>query len=204
MSSAGMISIMIIDDISIDIKRKRIKNLHIYVRPPEGSVLVTAPYRTTDAAIRQFITERIDWIRKSQARVREQAEAREQRKSCIFLPGGERLENDDSLRDSELSSILKERIALRLPGLETLTGLHPGRISIRSMKTRWGSCTVRTGDIRINLDLVYFPDECLDYILLHELLHIRFHDHGQGFKAALSAYMPDWRERKAKLRISII
>lgn len=191
---------MIIDSISVDIKRKRIKNLHIYVRPPEGSVLVTAPYRTTDAAIRQFITERMDWIRKSRARVREQAEAREQKKCCIFLPGGERTQNDENLGASELSSILRKRIALRLPRLEAMTGLHAGRLSIRYMKTRWGSCTVRTGDIRINLDLVYFPDECLDYILLHELLHIRFHDHGQGFKAAMSAYMPDWRERKAKLR----
>ena len=200
MSSAVIISDMIVDGIKIDIKRKSIKNLHIYVKPPEGDVLVTAPYRTSDAAIRRFIIERIDWIRKSQIKVREQIGAREQRKDHIFLAGGQRLKNDGTYTASELSAILRERITLMLPELEQLTGLHAGRISIRSMKTRWGSCTVKTGDIRINSGLIYYPDDCLRYILLHELLHIRFPNHGRDFKETLSGYMPDWREKRAKLR----
>ncbi len=191
---------MIVDGIKIDIKRKSIKNLHIYVKPPEGDVLVTAPRRTSDAAIGHFVSERMDWIIKSRQKIREESRAREQRKRYIFLPGGRKAENDGSLKASELSAILRERIALMLPGLEALTGLHAGRISIRFMKTRWGSCTIKTGDIRINSGLIFYPDDCLRYILLHELLHIRFPNHGRDFKEALSGYMPDWREKRAKLR----
>ena len=200
MSSAVIISDMIVDGIKIDIKKKSIKNLHIYVKPPEGDVLVTAPYRTSDAAIRRFIIERIDWIRKNQIKVREQIGAREQRKDHIFLAGGQRLKNDGTYTASELSAILRERITLMLPELEQLTGLHAGRISIRSMKTRWGSCTPKTGAIRINLDLIHYPDSCLDYILLHELLHIRVPNHGPKFRALMTKYMPDWKERRKMLR----
>ena len=191
---------MLINGIDIEVRRKRIKNLHIYVKPPEGAVLVTVPFRTSDAAVRRFVSEREAWIEKSRQKVKREAFEREQRRQSIYLPDGTSIMDDGSLKTEDISRLLRERIAKRLPLWEEQTGLKAKSIQIRSMKTRWGSCTVKTGAIRINLLLAYYPEECLDYILLHELLHIRIADHGPRFKAELDRYMPDWRERRKMLR----
>ena len=197
---------MEINGIKIEIKRKHIKNLHIYVRPPEGSVLVTAPYACPEHRMREFILGRRDWIIKSSRRVREASRKRELWKEQARAELAEKLDRPDKglmdkeLTDKELRAILKRRIDLLLPELEERTGLSCSGISIRAMKSRWGSCTPGVCTIRINLELVLYPDCCLEYILLHELAHTRVPNHGKDFYAILDRYMPDWRERRRMLR----
>ena len=193
---------MDINGIKIDIKRRRIKNLHIYVRPPEGSVLVTAPYGYSEQRIGAFIMERLDWIEKSQRQVIERGRKREQLRDRAMSELVSRYGSKAGmLTDKELQNILSERIARILPGLCERTGLRAEKISIRSMKSRWGSCTPGTGAIRINLELVFYPDSCLEYILLHELAHTRVPNHGRDFYAILDRHMPDWRARRRMLRL---
>jgi hypothetical protein len=64
------------------------------------------------------------------------------------------------------------------------------------MKTKWGSCNIESGNIRLNLDLAKKPLPCLEYIILHELLHFKERQHNDRFKALLDIYMPDWRSRR--------
>ena len=193
---------MDINGIKIDIKRRRIKNLHIYVRPPEGSVLVTAPYGYSEQRIGAFIMERLDWIEKSQRQVIERGRKREQLRDRAMSELVSRYGSKAGmLTDKELQNILSERIAGILPGLCERTGLRAEKISIRFMKSRWGSCTSGTGAIRINLELVFYPDSCLEYILLHELAHTRVPNHGRDFYAILDRHMPDWRARRRMLRL---
>ena len=68
------------------------------------------------------------------------------------------------------------------------------------MKSRWGSCNTKTGHIRLNLLLAAHPRICTDYVVLHELAHLKHPNHGTEFKALLSALMPDWRSVRALLR----
>lgn len=190
---------MKIDGLEIEIQKKRIKNYHIYVKAPDGAVLVTVPLRASEASIRGFVSERMDWIRKSRDDVRKRADRRSEIRKYLYTADGRIEVSDITYSDKELSALLRERIRLRLPVMEALCGISCKSISIRRMKTRWGSCTTKTGAIRINLDLIHYPDSCLDYILLHELLHIRVPNHGPKFKALMTRYMPDWKERRKLL-----
>lgn len=72
-------------------------------------------------------------------------------------------------------------------------------LKIRSMKTRWGSCS-RRGSITLNLELIRYPLPCLDYVIAHELCHLLEFNHGPGFYRLMDAVMPDWREHRARLR----
>ena len=111
-------------------------------------------------------------------------------------------EDDTSQRESLLNDFyreaLSERIAARLPLWEARTGLHPSAWQIKNMKTRWGTCNTATGKIWLNLQLVKQPPVCLDYVIAHELTHLRYPGHGQDFQAFLTRAMPNWPEvRKA-------
>ena len=111
-------------------------------------------------------------------------------------------EDDTSQRESLLNDFyreaLSERIAARLPLWEARTGLHPSAWQIKNMKTRWGTCNTATRKIWLNLQLAKQPPVCLDYVIAHELTHLRYPGHGQDFQAFLTRAMPNWPEvRKA-------
>lgn len=66
-------------------------------------------------------------------------------------------------------------------------------VSIRSMKTRWGSCNVKTAHITLNLKLVTKSPECLDYVVVHELTHLWVANHGPDFHAKMDVFYPEWK-----------
>lgn len=74
----------------------------------------------------------------------------------------------------------------------------PERITVRAMSSRWGSCSP-VGTITLNRHLIKAPMRCLEYVLAHELCHLRHHGHTSDFYELLTTLMPDWRERRARL-----
>jgi hypothetical protein len=77
-------------------------------------------------------------------------------------------------------------------------GIDMPRIRVRKMRGRWGSCD-RTTSILLNTELLKAPSYCIDYVIAHELCHLRYGDHGSKFQRLLSRMMPDWRVRKERL-----
>jgi predicted metal-dependent hydrolase len=78
-------------------------------------------------------------------------------------------------------------------------GLKVPRIHVQHMKTKWGSCSPGRCSIRLNTELAKKPPGCLEYILVHELLHLLEPTHNERFKALMRTFMPDWEERRREL-----
>lgn len=75
-------------------------------------------------------------------------------------------------------------------------GKSPAAMTVRKMKTKWGSCNTDTGRILINSELAKKPPECLEYIVVHELVHLLERNHNQRFVSYMDKFMPNWRERR--------
>jgi len=71
--------------------------------------------------------------------------------------------------------------------------VNPGALRFEELKDRWGYCSP-AGEVTLALDLVGKEDRFQDYVIVHELLHIRVRSHGKRFRALMSAYIPDWRD----------
>ncbi len=82
-------------------------------------------------------------------------------------------------------------------------GVPYPKIRLRRMKKRWGSCS-KSGDILLNTELVKAPRYCIEYVIMHELCHLKERNHGKEFYKLLSRCMPDWQRRKEKLEFVII
>ena len=94
---------------------------------------------------------------------------------------------------------LKEKIEIYLPKWENITGLRCDSWQTKYMTTRWGTCNTNTRKIWLNLQLAKKPIECLEYVILHELAHLKVRNHSKDFVAIMDQYMPYWRETKKML-----
>lgn len=94
-------------------------------------------------------------------------------------------------------AIFRDRLDRYLKSTPSLGGLAPG-LRIRRMTKRWGSCS-RNRTITLSPELIKTPLHCIEYVIMHELCHLRVHDHSPAFFRLLNRCMPDWEERKARL-----
>ena len=224
------INVMIIDGIGVRIDRKKIKNMHLYVKPPDGVVSVSAPLRMSAVTIERFVRAKIGWVRKQQenfARQPRQAPRRYVSGETLYLWGkqyflqvdyGNRyslslsgdsamliVRNGSTIAQREnfvrewYRELLKEEITRTLPKWEAATGLKSDSWQTRYMTSKWGTCNISKRKIWFNLELAKKPIECLEYIILHELAHLRVRNHNAAFAALLDKHMPFWREVKKRL-----
>lgn len=176
--------------IPVSLERRRIKNINLYIRPPHGDVLVTVPLRVSEAQVMRFLSEKEDWIITHRERmIAKEKERREE---------GLRTMTDRSVTDEE-SARLKEQISRFAAKWEPVMGVHCERWTIRDMKSRWGSCTVTKKTIRLNLQLAKKPEECVEYVVVHELTHLLEPSHNARFHAYMKTFLPDYKERKRRL-----
>lgn len=84
---------------------------------------------------------------------------------------------------------------------EEALGVEMNRLFVQTMTRQWGSCNPITRNIRLNTQLAQKPKRCLDYVILHELCHLRVPSHGDEFVSLLNLHMRDWDERKQLLNM---
>lgn len=183
--------ILNVGGILVTIARRPIKNINIYIKPPNGAVLVTAPRLMSEERILAFVEEKADWIRVHQKRMQERG-----------AKGGALQEKETRTVSEEQKAWLKERISFYAQKWEPVMGVHCVRWTVRDMTSRWGSCSVQKHTIRINLQLAHKPEECLEYVIVHELAHLLEPSHNKRFHAYMKQFLPDYKEREKVLKES--
>jgi len=118
----------------------------------------------------------------------------------LQVPDGADLETKRSVLQDWYHRQLEMEIPPLITKWESILNVSVRRFSIRSMKTRWGSCTPKTRSIRFNLELVKRTPECLEYIVVHELVHLLEASHNSKFKTLMDRFYPKWRFCRKELR----
>jgi predicted metal-dependent hydrolase len=110
---------------------------------------------------------------------------------------------DLTKKQSALKRWYQQQMHALIPPLiqhwEPLIGVTVKDWVIKSMKTRWGSCNIRTGSICLNLTLIHKPLICMEYVLVHEMVHLLEASHNSRFYKLMDTFMPEWRDHEKKL-----
>jgi predicted metal-dependent hydrolase len=206
--------------------RARRRTISIQVQP-DGKVVVRAPLRAAEKLIRAFVESKAGWItrKKAEAASRAPVAVRQFRdgepfpllgrevplrvadgkRATLSLTDGEFIISAGALPKAAqffekwykayALKVLTERVKL----YAARHGFAPGRIRITSARTRWGSCSSR-GTLSFTWRLVMAPLEVLDYVVVHELVHLKVKNHSKAFWDAVAALMPDYKDRMAWLK----
>ena len=117
----------------------------------------------------------------------------------LQVPDGADLETRCSVLQDWYQCQLEMIISPLITKWESILNVSVRRFSIRKMKTRWGSCTPKTRSIRFNLELVKRTPECLEYIVVHELVHLLEASHNSKFKTLMDRFYPKWKFYRKQL-----
>jgi len=221
-----------ISDITIDVIRKDILNIHLAVYPPLGRVRLAAPLNVSDDAIRLFAVSKLAWIKRNQRKFegQERIAPREfKNRESHYFRGQRYLMNIIEV-DAPPKVILKNktyidlyvrprtptdkrlevmnewyRVQLKnqIPGLiakwEEKMNIKVSEWQVKQMKTKWGSCNIEAKRLWINLELAKKPEHCLEYIIVHEMVHLLERHHNDRFHYLLETYLPNWKQLKTEL-----
>ena len=172
---------------NIEVTRKDIKNMYLRVKSSDGTVLVSAPYRMSDARIKEFVESKSDWIEAAIARIRQMELKKAE--APVMVPFMER----------QMRQELKRHIQQLINKWEPVMGVKSDGFTIKKMKTRWGSCNVQSHHLNFNLMLARVPDECVEYVVVHELTHLLEASHNDRFWSLMEFYLPGSRQLRKQL-----
>ena len=179
------------NEYDVEITRKQVKNLNFRMKPSEpNKIYISIPLRASyDDAIKLLDGPRIrKMLEKSRKNLAESKPAKadwyEKQKPYI----GE----------------YSRRLEKLLPGMferwQKTLGVRAAKITIKDTRSQWGSCNVKNHNISISVWLGAFPEECIEYVVVHELVHLLEKGHNARFYGYLDRYYPEWKACEGKLK----
>lgn len=152
---------------------------------PDGEVLVKAPKGTPKKHIEETVIRYSDWIEKAQKKVL-----------------GKKIGMKEASAEEEklLRKKAKELLPEKVNYYSDLLGVKPTRLTVTGARTRFGSCSGKNS-ISFSFYLMRFPEEAVDYVVVHELCHIIHHNHSKEFYKEIEKILPDYKKRKKLLEL---
>ena len=214
--------------INVPVVRKRIKNLNLRVRS-DGTVVVSAPVFATEKRVRAFVESKVGWIEERLKKRSETLCAEDKTALIVdnkirylghtydvaFFNGAPKITiagdyfgifshgDPEKVLDKWWRKRAREVFAAEIDRqyesiFKPLVKRKPD-LYVRRTTSRWGSCNFVQYRINLNELLLKGDMEGIEYVVLHEMTHLLYPDHGAGFHAFLASHMPDYRERKRRL-----
>lgn len=159
------------------------KTLSLEIRP-DLTVVVRAPCRCSQRDIDAFVSSRRDWL---------ETHLEKQRRRLMAHP------EPSQERKAELMALAKAQLPAKVEYYGRLMGLSPASVRITGAKTRFGSCGPKNS-LCFSWRLMEYPEEAVDYVVVHELAHIVHKNHGAAFYGLVASVLPDHKARRAMLR----
>lgn len=150
----------------------------------DGALLVRAPFGTPGSKICEAVSSHIDWIEKHI----------EKQKKRVDKTAD--LSEDDIRR---LKKQARQTLTAKTQFFSEIMGIKYGRITITGAKTRFGSCSSK-GNISYSYRLMLYPEEAIDYVVVHELAHVLQMNHSPEFYKIISSVLPDYKRRRKLLK----
>lgn len=173
------------DKTHIEVIRSKRKTLAIEIRP-DMRVVVRAPEKIPQNEIMKFVEEKQNWIKKHLVQMYFKAEEIKKQKK------------EPALTNADIGKLCQKALSVipdKVKYYAEIMGVTYGRITIRNQKTRWGSCSSK-GNLNFNCLLMLMPDKVLDYVVVHELCHLKQMNHSKKFWKEVERYMPDYKNYK--------
>ena len=151
----------------------------------DGSVVLTSPVRMRTSVIERFFEDKKNWILKKLEMFQSTDPA------LLQIHSDEDFQN----RKSEALALVK----CRVKHFNKVMGVSWNDVVIKNQKTRWGSCS-KKGNLNINYKILYLPRKMQDYVIVHEMCHLKEFNHSKKFWRLLESVLPDYQEIKGELK----
>lgn len=176
---------------TVQITKKKIKRANLRIKPDNPNIIhISILYQMSFASAMQFLEQPkfLQWIENSEKKVRNHP----------------RLQTDWYEEHKQLEPVYRSRLQELLPDLfkrwERSLGVKTNKVTIKDTRSQWGSCNVRTKNISISVWLGAYPIECIEYVVIHELVHLLEKGHNERFYGYLNEYYPNWKECRNLLK----
>ena len=180
---AGQIKINPLVSLAYRLIRSKRKTLALEVHPGR-EVLVRAPMKMPQKEIDAFLSARKDWV------------------FAHWRKPARRIDAEYSGDEEHLLRLkARETLPLLMQRYGTMLGVKPGRVTITGARTRFGSCSAK-GSVCFSFRLMAYPLAAVEYVVLHELAHLKHLNHSPAFYKLVESLMPDWRERAKLLKLA--
>ena len=166
-------------DITYILKRSQRKTLSLRISP-EAEIFLYAPIRASEREISAFLDRNRAWLEKNLARMHERLEKHP-------IPDEQRL--------SELRDEAKRVIPALVAEFAEKMGVRPAKVRINAAKTRRGSCNAK-GELNFSCRIMDYPMDAIEYVVVHELAHIKEMNHSQKFYDVVASVLPDYKRRR--------
>jgi predicted metal-dependent hydrolase len=224
-------SILRIEDLNVEVTKKKVKYIYLRICHPNGEVKVSAPRYSSLDSIRVFVLSKLPWIKEQQVKVKNRKreiqldfvsneihyfDGKSYALNIIEKAGRPQIMLKDNvmemyvkpdtvkskrklLVESLYRKHLKDSIPVYVQKWEPVMKVKVNSFNVKRMRTKWGTCNIREKRIWLSLELAKKPAHLLEYVVVHEMVHLLERNHSKRFYGFMNEFLPGWRYMKEEL-----